>query len=117
MNSGVNGNMLYKMCLENCPISPIGRGIWLRTRVLQVRILCGAPQYIIDDDSERRELITYKVRLYLVSENNQVLLYLCRHGSTVEQLICNQQVGGSIPSGGSIFIDVSLKSYYNSALL
>ena len=78
------------MCLENCPISPIGRGIWLRTRVLQVRILCGAPQYIIDDDSERRELITYKVRLYLVSENNQVLLYLCRHGAMVAQLICNQ---------------------------
>ena len=35
----------------------------------------------------------------------------------VAQDICNVKVGGSIPSGGSIFIDVSLKSYYNSALL
>ena len=85
--------------------------------MLQVRILCGAPQYIIDDDSERRELITYKVRLYLVSENNQVLLYYAVMAQLVEQLICNQQVGGSSPSGGSIFIDVSLKSYCNSALL
>ena len=67
---------------------------------MQVRILCGAPQYIIDDDSERRELITYKVRLYLVSENNQVLLYYAVIAQLVEQLICNQQVGGSSPSGG-----------------
>ena len=74
---------------------------------MQVRILCGAPQYIIDDDSERRELITYKVRLYLVSENNQVLLYYAVIAQLVEQLICNQQVGGSSPSDGSILRSIA----------
>ena len=37
----------------------------------------------------------------LFKKSNQLYMRICWCGSTVEQLICNQQVGGSIPSTSS----------------
>src|SRR5665647_552102 len=60
---------------------------------------CHAGGRRFEPDPDRHFFFGYGKKFY--EHSNEYVFCWC--GSTVEQLICNQQVGGSIPSTSSIF--------------
>lgn len=93
-----------------CPISPIGRGIWLRIRSVQVRILCGAPFKKTLEYSNYFRLIEFCWRRFLDGSNpsqEPSVLFLWGHSSVGEsaELIPLESVEGSSPSVPTIWTD------------